>query len=106
VETAGRGVLGEVDGVAVAVGSAAYVREQWPTMPRISAAMDALDDGQDGLQAWAAMSDGTVVRVDFADVLRRDLTPMLQQLSALGLRPPMLLSGDKTANVQAIAERV
>ncbi|MBL0940226.1 MAG: heavy metal translocating P-type ATPase [Gemmatimonadaceae bacterium] len=106
VETPGRGVRGTVGGVDVAVGSLAFVREQWPGDARMATTIASLDDGGDGLRAWGAMSDGVVVRIDFADVMRADVQSMLQQLSELGLGSPHLLSGDKSANVQAIAAKV
>lgn len=106
VETPGRGVQGVVDGITVAVGALPYVREQFAGQPELLSRLDALDDGADGLRAWAAMSDGAVTRIQFADTLRDDLAPMFRELALLGFRPALLLSGDKAVNVQAIARAV
>jgi len=106
VETPGRGVQGEVDGVTVAVGAMPYVREQFRTRPDVLARIDVLQDGDDGLRAWAAMSDGSAARIDFADELREDLAPMFRELAAMGFKPALLLSGDKAANVHAVARAV
>ncbi len=106
VETPGRGVHGTVNGISVAVGSTTYVRERFAQSPAPLAAMNALDDRQDGLRAWALTSAGTAVRIDFADVLRPDILTMFRELEALGLGETTLLSGDRHANVQAIAQEV
>ncbi len=107
VETPGRGVTGVVDGVRVAVGSHGYVRE-WCAgeSPALVAQVDALEGDAVGLRAYVASSDGGLARVVFADELRPELAPMFRALEALGIRESYLLSGDKSANVAAVAAQV
>ena len=104
IETPGRGVVGDVAGVTVAVGSASYVRDRFAHRPDVRSTMQTLDDGSKGLRAWALMSDGIAARFDFAETLRPDLSSMFRKLADLGLGAPHLLSGDNTANVQRIAD--
>jgi heavy metal translocating P-type ATPase len=101
LETAGRGVIGTVDGVRVAVGSAGYVREQ---LPALRDALQQLDGARHGLRAFVGSADGAVGRFDFADELRPDLAALFVELRALGVPRALLLSGDQTANVAVVAK--
>jgi|APMI01.1.fsa_nt_gi heavy metal translocating P-type ATPase len=107
VETPGRGVSGTVDGVHVAVGAHSYVRE-WCVheSPTLVAPLDALEAGATGLRAYVATSDRELARIVFADELRPELAPMFRALESLGIAENHLLSGDKQANVAAIAQAV
>jgi heavy metal translocating P-type ATPase len=107
VEAPGAGVSGRVDGVTVAVGAPAFVRA-WcvQAAPALVAQLDALEAAAAGLRAYAATSDGQLARIGFADELRPELAPMFRSLEALGIVESHLLSGDKSANVEAIAKAV
>lgn len=105
-ETPGRGVLGRVANRRVAVGSARYVRE---VMPASADALDALDVSHDGLRAWIAVEAEPnraphLARVEFADRLRPQLTPLFARLRALGVDDVELLSGDQSASVARVAQ--
>jgi heavy metal translocating P-type ATPase len=99
-EMPGSGVSGTVGEERVAVGSASYVRD---TMPALATRVTALDQQGEGLRAYIGTSAGAVGRIEFADELRADLAPFFTSLSALGIRDTHLLSGDKEANVSAVA---
>lgn len=109
-EIPGRGVRGLVNGVSVLVGSPDFVREQtradagFPAT--ILADIDALESEAVGLRAYVATARGTSARIDFADVLRPELALMFRDLAQLGITDAHLLSGDKTTNVQMVAEQV
>jgi P-type E1-E2 ATPase len=53
-----------------------------------------------------ATSDSELARIVFADELRPELAPMFRALESLGIAENHLLSGDKQANVAAIAQAV
>jgi heavy metal translocating P-type ATPase len=103
VETAGRGVHGDVGGHTVVVGAPDLVAAQ---LPALSARIDAMEVGADGLRAYMGSSDGLLGRIEFADALRSDLDTFLQDLAALGVREVHLLSGDRSENVADIAAQV
>jgi heavy metal translocating P-type ATPase len=107
LEAPGRGVSGRVDGALVAVGAHGFVRD-WcaQAVPALVPRLDALDAGATGLRAYVATSDGELARVAFADELRPELAPMFRALEALGIAESHLLSGDKAANVAAVAQAV
>lgn len=107
LETPGRGVTGLVNGEWVCVGAPEFVREQLAThAPTASAALAQLERHADGLRAYVATAGGAVGRIAFADELRPELEPMFRDLKALGLTDMQLLSGDKQANVRAVADAV
>ncbi len=99
-EAAGRGVVGTVDGVQVAVGSPNYVSELMPALEQCIAQQDR---GRDGLRAYVGTSDGEIARMDFADELRPDLAGLFERLRRLGISRTVMLSGDQSANVARIA---
>lgn len=107
LEAPGRGVSGQVDGVRVAVGAHGYVHE-WCVreVPALVPRLDALEAGATGLRAYVATNDQELARVVFADELRPELAPMFRALEALGIVELHLLSGDKAANVAAVAAAV
>ncbi len=123
-ETPGRGVRGVVDGEEVAVGSPDFVREALQRMPRmqphavdtLTQTLASMEQGATGLRAYIvtdgganggdASGGGGLARVEFADRLRPELAPMFGALRALGITDAHLLSGDKQANVKAIADAV
>ena len=115
-ETPGRGVHGVVDGEQVAVGSPDFVREALQRMQphaiaTLSGTLASMEREATGLRAYivtdgGANGGGGLARVEFADRLRPELAPMFGELRALGIIDAHLFSGDKQANVQAIADAV
>lgn len=106
-ETPGRGVTGLVQGEWVVVGSPEFVRESLlERSPVTAGVLSEMEREASGLRAYAATESGGIARIEFADELRPELAPMFAELRALGLRESYLLSGDKSANVQAIADAV
>ena len=100
-EVAGRGISGRVDGVLVRVGSLSWLREVLP--PASATTLDALDGTGDGLRAYVAVDDAPAGTIEFADSLRDGLPDFFRQLGALGITRTVMLSGDHTANVAAVA---
>jgi heavy metal translocating P-type ATPase len=106
-ETAGHGVSGRVNGEAVFVGAPDYVREALVRVAPVAAGVVAeMERDASGLRAYVGTEGGAVARFEFADQIRAELAPMFAQLRALGFTRLQLLSGDKRANVQAVADAV
>ena len=103
VEAPGQGVSGIVDGRIVTVGSLALVRLHHPAA---ADALDHLHSNATGLRAYVAAGDEALGVITFADRIRDDLPAMFARLTTLGLTRTLLLSGDHTANVAPIAERI
>jgi cation transport ATPase len=102
-EYAGRGVSGLVDGRRVSVGARSLIEELHP------AAATAIPDervGPAGLRAHVAAGDSYLGSINYADRAREGLRPFLDRLRALGLTRTVLLSGDHTANVDAVAREI
>lgn len=107
VETPGRGITGMVGGEFVAVGAPDFVREQFAMRkPAMATALESMERDGTGLRAYVGSDGGLLARVEFADELRAELAPMFRALETLGFRDSELLSGDKQANVAAIAAAV
>lgn len=106
-ETPGRGVTGVVNGEWVAVGSPDFVREALLGRSPVSAGVLAdMEREANGLRAYVGTEGGEVARIEFADRLRDELAPMFGELRQLGFTEAYLYSGDKHANVSAIAAQV
>lgn len=107
-ESPGRGVQGTAAGWRVAVGSDGFVQEVFPAsretlrhLVRQSPSLAAFV-----VAAPAADSGGVMVsgRIDFADLLRPDLPALFRELADIGIDRWMMLSGDRTASVIAVAD--
>jgi heavy metal translocating P-type ATPase len=102
-ETPGRGVVGRVNGVLVAVGSPEFVRT---TLPAIAERLIRMDVAAEGLRAYVGSEAGALGRIEFADELREDLQQLFDDLATLGIRDTWLLSGDRAENVAGIAGKL
>jgi Cu2+-exporting ATPase len=98
-QASGDGVAGRVDGVDVRVGRPDFVAEIAGEMPeRLAAFARERTDTLVGLgdaRGWHAL-------FAFADTLRPGAPALVAQLRALGVTP-VLLSGDRRENVEAVA---
>ena len=98
-ESPGRGVVGIVGDDTVAVGSHGFIAEQLPRdsvgpIPAIAAK---------GLKAYVAVNGRFAGIAVYDEKLRRDVPAILADLTSLGVRRALLLSGDHQDNATAIA---
>jgi heavy metal translocating P-type ATPase len=99
IESAGRGVIGQVEGRSVCVGARSFVLERYPD---IAAELGALDHAG-GLEAYVAIDGRPAGVVEYADLLRPELHDATAHLARLGLTDTVLLSGDRAANARSVA---
>lgn len=103
-EMAGRGIVGTVDGRRVLVGAASLLRERHPALV---ADLDALEhehsDAGGAVRAFIAVDSALAGVITYADALRPGVEALLPALRAAGIQRTVLLSGDATANAEAIA---
>ena len=101
-ESAGRGVIGVVEGRVVTVGSRGFLHERHPRSTEQFAEL-AGDGVGGGLRAYVAVDGSAAAIVEYADSLRPGLDRLFAELAAQGLRRIVLLSGDHEANAQSVA---
>lgn len=106
VETAGRGVTGEVEGRHVSVGSRSYVVEVQPDAEADVRVLEAGLTAGPAVRAFVAVDGKAAGVVEYADRIRDDARELVQELRRLGFRRVVLLSGDNAANVAAVAEQI
>jgi heavy metal translocating P-type ATPase len=99
-EDPGRGISGIVDGHRVHVGSRSYVRER----TRNTSAVQFVDNPAT-LCTFVGVDGDVAAVIEYGEELRADVPDLLQMLRADGVERVMLLSGDHSANVQAMARR-
>ena len=100
VESPGRGVAGTVDGHRVVVGARSFVLDH---VGDGEAAVRCLEAATAGLRAYVAI-DGTVAGiVEYADALRPGVSDVFRDLTDMGVRRIMLLSGDHAENARNVA---
>jgi heavy metal translocating P-type ATPase len=100
LESPGRGLVAEVDGLDVAVGARSYVLERATFTPEELALLERNDTG---LRAYVAVDRRLAGVVEYEDRVRSGVRSLLARLATLGVRRTLLLSGDHTPNVKAIA---
>jgi len=103
VESSGRGIEGEVGKAKVTVGARSFVEERNPHA-RMVASED--DDSNAALRAYVAVDGSIAGFVEYADMIRPGMVELVESLKAVGVSRVMLLSGDRTANVRAVAVSV
>jgi heavy metal translocating P-type ATPase len=99
IEVPGRGVTGVVDGHCVAVGARSFVLER---IPESAESLGLLEPAEAGLRAYVAVDGRVAAVVEYADALRPGLRETFRDLSELGVRRIMLLSGDHAENVRTV----
>lgn len=100
MESPGRGVEGEVDHRRITVGARSFVDERNPSAHAVG------DDSDAALRAYVAV-DGLVAGfVEYADLVRPGMRQLVGRLRDAGVRHVMLLSGDRTPNVRAVAASI
>jgi heavy metal translocating P-type ATPase len=102
-EEAGHGVSGIVEGHAVAVGAASYASDH---APLFDSELRALSDSGEGLRAYVTVDSRLAGIVEYNDAIRADIVDLLADLRSLGLTRTLLLSGDQSANVNAVAQHL
>lgn len=100
VESPGRGITAEVTGHEVTVGARAFVLERSAhTAPQLA----ALERGDVGLRAYIAVDGKLSGTIEYADRVRPQLRELFTRLGQLGINRTVLLSGDHSPNVHAVA---
>lgn len=102
VEAPGGGVTGRVDGHTVTVGAQKLIQALEPDAARAFLAYD----GDPGLRAYVVIDGRAAGMVHYADRLRPQARAAVQALESAGIRRTLLLSGDRAANVSAVAGKL
>jgi heavy metal translocating P-type ATPase len=100
-EAPGRGVEGMVEGQRVAVGARSWILERLTPEGRVAAQADGSGAA---LRAYVAVDGKLAGAVEYADRLRDGAAHEVARLRRMGIRRVILLSGDRGANVHAVAE--
>lgn len=102
-EAPGRGVEGMVDERHVLVGAQSFILER---VPGARAGLDAVHagDGRAALRAYVTVNDRLAGIVEYADMIRPGMKDMIGRLDEIGVKHTLLLSGDRTANVDDAAK--
>jgi heavy metal translocating P-type ATPase len=102
-DTPGQGVVGEVEGRAVAVGGWSFIVNRHPAAKR-----DFTSVSGDGpvVRAYVVVEGRAAGVVEYADAIRPELPQFLQRLHRFGVRRIVLLSGDNQRNADAVARAV
>ena len=99
-ETAGRGVRGVVGGRDVAVGSRAFVRDEYPDLADVSV------DGTGGMRSLVVVDGVPGGTLLWDDQLRPGAAQAVEELQQLGVDHVALRSGDSNENSRTIAAKV
>ncbi|GAB5504435.1 heavy metal translocating P-type ATPase [Pyruvatibacter sp.] len=91
-EHPGQGLMGTVEGQAARLGSAAFV-----------GGVDVAESDATGPEIWFRCGDAAPVRFGFLDGLREDASTVIDWATDRGMKI-VLLSGDRLATVEAVAQ--
>jgi len=107
VEAAGRGIEGTVENRRVLVGAASLIRERHPG---VAPELDDLErehrDADGAVRAFVAVDGAVAGVITYADAVRPGIAAFMGDLRNTGIRRTVLLSGDSSANTEAISRRL
>lgn len=98
-ELAGRGIVGVVEGKALAAGNALLLKERGIALPPSFAQ-------EDTSSVLLAIDGQFVARFSVEDTPKQGAKEALKQLKALGIRKTVMLSGDTLGVAQKIAQQI
>ena len=102
----GLGVTGVVDGHAVAVGRAGWLRDEWAmAVPTALEDVARVAEGEGRTPVWVGWDGRVRAVIVVSDTIKDTSAEAVEQLRGLGLRP-VLLTGDNARAAQAVAARV
>jgi Cu+-exporting ATPase len=102
----GQGVSGVVDGHAVVVGRASWLRDEWAMhAPQSLEAAAAEAEVEGRTPVWVGWDGQVRAVVVVSDTIKETSAEAIDQLRGLGLRP-VLLTGDNERAARAVAARV
>jgi Cu+-exporting ATPase len=102
----GLGVTGVVDGHAVAVGRATWLRDEWAMgVPTTLEDVARVAEGEGRTPVWVGWDGRVRAVIVVSDTIKETSAEAVEQLRDLGLRP-VLLTGDNARAAQAVAARV
>lgn len=93
-ETAGQGVIGRVKGKTIAMGRAAFLKEQSISISELNVNQTATFIAIDGKLAGY---------ITFVDKIRSESKSMLERINKLGIEHTLMVTGDNKATAKAIA---
>jgi len=93
-ETPGSGIVGLVEGRAVAVGSASFLAGRGVPVPASQA---------DRTVAFVSVDGRLAGTIEFADRLRHQVPSLMQRLAVLGVTETVMLTGDRESSAEVIA---
>ena len=93
-ETPGSGVVGEVDGHEVAVGSAAFLDQ---------CGIPVRNAPDDRTTAFVGVDGRLAGAIEFADRLRHQVPSLMQRLAVFGVTETVMLTGDRESSAQLVA---
>jgi len=97
------GVAGTVDGHRVVVGARSFVLDETAID---EARLGVFEPKDAGLRAYVAIDGEIAGIVEYADALRPGVADVFRDLTSMGVRRIMLLSGDHAANARTVAASV
>jgi heavy metal translocating P-type ATPase len=101
-ESAGQGVQAIVEGHSVHLGARGYVLPNAAVSP---STLERLESGPALLRTYVAVDGQLSAILEYDEELRADTRSMIEDLQRMGMRHIALLSGDRVANVRAMASR-
>jgi P-type E1-E2 ATPase len=102
-EDAGRGVHGIVAGHSVSVGALSHASEH---APMLDLELDSLAEKGEGLRAYVTVDSRLAGIVEYNDAVRHDVALLLREMQQMGVSRTLLLSGDQSTNVTAVAQQL
>jgi heavy metal translocating P-type ATPase len=106
IESPGRGVQGEAEGMSISVGARSFIAEHHPASRTALDRTDEDGNGQATLRAYVAVDGKLAGLIEYSDSVRPGMSDLIGNLKQRGIQHVILLSGDRTRNARAIADSV
>ncbi|MFY7843287.1 MAG: heavy metal translocating P-type ATPase [Rhabdochlamydiaceae bacterium] len=98
-EIIGKGVCGEIENQLLDMGSESYIKNKYPDIdfPHLE------EEKESSLKVYIALKNSLIGLIKCTDKMRENLPVMLTELSQMGIKDKLILTGDTFDNTEKIA---
>ncbi|AFY43814.1 heavy metal translocating P-type ATPase [Nostoc sp. PCC 7107] len=102
----GQGIIGNVNGVKITLGNAAFVQQYVTQLPQKLQDLAHSWESEGKTVVWVAQDTKVIGAIAIADMIRPEAAATIRHLSQLGVEQIVMITGDNQRTAQTVAQAV